>query len=104
MKREDESSIAEVLFDVAHFVDTGQFFDVEACEFPRSLHHPRQRAVGANGFFFDLLEHRLRKVEALFALIGLRRLVIFRQRVFVVHGAPRLQLATPAYLSARMTT
>src|SRR5579864_8081750 len=55
-------------------VRSGQRLDFPARMFPRALDDPRHGSLQPLRFFLDLLEHRLRKVEALFALVALRDL------------------------------
>src|SRR4051812_13566815 len=51
-------------------IHRGVLHDVLACQLPRLLDNPRERAVLAGRLVLDLFQHLLGKVETLLALIG----------------------------------
>src|SRR5689334_8825991 len=83
-------SVARVLVVPVDVVHARELLDLETSELPSALNDPGERAIEARRFLFDLLKHRLREVQALLPLVGLRGFIL--QRFFVAHTLPDLLL------------
>src|SRR5688572_6052682 len=51
-------------------IDAGDFSDFETSSLPRALHDPGEGPVEPGCLILDLLEHRLREIETLFAFVA----------------------------------
>src|SRR5829696_938516 len=68
-RRCPSGSLAGIILVPVDVIDTGKLFDLHPSELPGALHNPREGAVKPRRLLFDLLQHRLRKVEALLTLV-----------------------------------